>query len=341
MKKRGMARIVYCQAGGGDAILGCFMWKWLYGSVLLAKIDRLGTYAAALAYCFVLSLVPFLIVSFALSTRLMAPFHVDLANAYIDVLDSVLPIESQGDPGRLPTIKPANTRMDVETDAESIQNKKFKKADLNAKESANTTADLIIKSVQSMSKGGLLTIGFVLAVYTSFNLMMQIVRSLLFIFDDPRRPQEWGWIHGFKSVALLFIWMGLMLVISITSVLTFVVQQLLDQFHFISAAGQTPFLLMRDLVVLAALFGAFFLTYALVSTKKYETRLVVEGSLLATGGWVLCSLIFAYLLPNHLWNKSAVYGVLGSVIGVLIWAQACAWSVIVGACWIVRFSPRR
>jgi len=318
------------------------MWKWLYGSLLVSKADRLGTYAAALAYCLVLSLVPFLIVSFALGTRLMAPFHVDLANAYIEVLDSILPIENR-DSGHLPGIKekPTSTRTENEATLEGVQSVKFKKADLNAKESVSTTANLIIKSVQSMSKGGLLTIGFVLAVYTSFNLMMQIVRSLLFIFDDPRRPQEWGWIHGFKSVALLFIWMGLMLVISVTSVLTFVVQQLLDQFHFISIAGPAPFLLMRDLVVLTALFGAFFMTYALVSTKKYETRLVVEGSLLATGGWVLCGLIFAYLLPNHLWNKSAVYGVLGSVIGVLIWAQACAWSVIVGACWIVRFSSRR
>ena len=308
------------------------MWKWLYGSILISKADRLGTYAAALAYCLVLSLVPFLIVSFALSTRLVAPFNVDLADAYIDVLDSVLPIENQSPPAHFPGVNPK---------VEIVQNKQFKKADLHAKESASTTAGLIIRSIQSMSKGGLLTAGFILAVYTSFNLMMQIVRSLLFIFDDPRRPQEWGWIHGFKSIALLFIWMALMLVISITSVLTFVVQQLLDQFHFISVAGPTPFLLMRDIVVLAALFGAFFLTYALVSTRKYGMRLVVEGSLIATGGWVLCALIFADLLPNHLWNKSAIYGVLGSVIGVLIWAQACAWSVIVGACWIVRFSPRR
>ena len=41
------------------------MFKWLYGPLLYAKADRLGTYAAALAYCFVLSLVPFLAVTFA------------------------------------------------------------------------------------------------------------------------------------------------------------------------------------------------------------------------------------------------------------------------------------
>ena len=38
------------------------MLKWLYGPNLMTKADRLGTYAAALAYYFVLSLVPFLAV---------------------------------------------------------------------------------------------------------------------------------------------------------------------------------------------------------------------------------------------------------------------------------------
>jgi len=39
------------------------MFKALYGPLLYPKADRLGTYAAALAYCFVLSLVPFLAVT--------------------------------------------------------------------------------------------------------------------------------------------------------------------------------------------------------------------------------------------------------------------------------------
>ena len=57
---------------------------------------------------------------------------------------------------------------------------------------ANLSAQ-IIKTLQSSSHRGLATIGFILAVYTSFNLMNQIIRTLLFIFDDPRRPQEWSW----------------------------------------------------------------------------------------------------------------------------------------------------
>jgi uncharacterized BrkB/YihY/UPF0761 family membrane protein len=39
-------------------------------------------------------------------------------------------------------------------------------------------------------------------------------------------------------------------------------------------------------------------------------------------------------------QASAAYIALGSVVAILLWAQACAWSIIAGACWIVRFSQR-
>ena len=67
---------------------------------------------------------------------------------------------------------------------------------------------------------------------------------------------------------------------------------------------------------------------------------MVEGSLVASSGWIVCSLIFAKIMPSLL-KTSAAYIALGSVVAILLWAQACAWSIILGACWIVRFSPVR
>jgi len=67
---------------------------------------------------------------------------------------------------------------------------------------------------------------------------------------------------------------------------------------------------------------------------------VMEGSMLASSGWIACSLIFASVVPKLL-QTSAAYIALGSVVAILLWAQACAWSIIAGACWIVRFSPRK
>jgi YihY family inner membrane protein len=275
------------------------MFKWLYGPVLFPKSDKLGTYAAALAYCVVLSLVPFLAVTFVVGleiTSQLALKNDEYAKGYTEVLRDVLPMEN----------------------------------------TADTTH--ILETVQNSTKGGLVTIGFILAVYTSFNLMDQIIRTLLFIFDDHRRPSEWTWRVLVKGFALLFIWMSLLLLISITAVGSTGLRHLLDQFVFpsLSRALVTG---LQISIIISALFGTFYLTYYLVPTRAYKKKYVVEGSMLASCGWILCSLVFAWVIPTLL-KSSAAYLALGSVIAILLWAQACAWSIIAGACWIVRFSPR-
>ena len=270
------------------------MFKALYGPLLYPKADRLGTYAAALAYCFVLSLVPFLAVTFAVGMELSSELDLNkhYAEHYAQVLSDIIPTQ--------------DTRQ-------------------------------IFTAVQRSTQGGLVTVGFILAIYTSFNLMDQIVRTLHYIFDDPRRPQEWGLMVVLKAFALLFIWMCLLLLISISAVETALLQHIMDYF-IVSDVSEALASTTQVLIVVAALFGTFFLTYYLVPTKGYKTRFIVEGSLLASCGWIVCSIIFAYVIPKIL-QTSAAYIALGSVVAILLWAQACAWSIIIGACWIVRFSP--
>jgi YihY family inner membrane protein len=275
------------------------MFKRLYGPILYPKADRLGTYAAALAYCFVLSLVPFLAVTFVvgmeISTQLAMGKH--YAEHYAEVVGDILPAQDPHDTAR------------------------------------------IFAAVEHSTKGGLLTVGFILAVYTSYNLMDQIIRTLIFIFDDPRKPQEWTWKVTGKAFLLLLIWMCLLLLISVSAVETSFLRHILDSF-VMSALSKALATAMQVLVVIGALFGTFYLTYYLVPVKGHKTTLVVEGSLLASTGWIMCSMVFAYVMPKIL-QTSAAYIALGSVVAILLWAQACAWSIIIGACWIVRFSSPR
>jgi membrane protein len=275
------------------------MFKQLYGPILYPKADRLSTYAAALAYCFVLSLVPFLAVTFVvgmeISTQLALNKH--YAEHYAEVVGDILPAQDPHETAR------------------------------------------IFQAVQNATKGGLLTIGFILAVYTSYNLMDQIIRTLIFIFDDPRKPQEWTWKVTGKAFLLLLIWMCLLLLISVSAVETSFLRHILDNF-FMSALSKALATATQVLVVIGALFGTFFLTYYLVPVKGHKMTLVIEGSLLASTGWIVCSMVFAYVMPKIL-QTSAAYIALGSVVAILLWAQACAWSIIIGACWIVRFSSLR
>jgi len=278
------------------------MFKWLYGPNLYQKADRLGTYAAALAYCVVLSLVPFLAVTFVvgleLSGYLSLSKHYD--EHYAEVLSDILPAQNPQDTARIFTT---------------------------------------IKNSYNLQKGGFVIIGFLLAIYTSFNLMDQINRTLRFIFDDPRRPSGWSWTVVVKTIALLFIWMCLLLLISISAVEASLLRHILDYLH-LSILSKSLTTALQVLVTVSALFGTFYLTYSLVPAQRHKNLYIVEGSLLASSGWIICSLIFAYVIPKIL-ETSAAYIALGSIVATLLWAQACAWSVILGACWIVRFSSNK
>jgi uncharacterized BrkB/YihY/UPF0761 family membrane protein len=132
--------------------------------------------------------------------------------------------------------------------------------------------------------------------------------------------------------------MCLLLLISISAVEASMLRHLLGYFvkSDISRSVATA---SQVLIVIGAIFGTFYLTYFVVPAKRFKRSLVVEGSLLASCGWIVCSMLFAYLVP-HL-SASVTYLALGSIVGVLLWAQACAWSIILGACWIVRFSPSK
>jgi YihY family inner membrane protein len=281
------------------------MWKWFLGPNLVTKVDRLSTYSAALAYCIVLSLVPFFIVTFVVGTRLALELdlkQVYYTQHYAEVLGNIIPDEQQ--------------------------------------------AKSIIQTVQAVEdpkngkRGWLFAIGFLIALYTSYNLMDQIVRTLLFIFDDPRRPHEWGWMTMVKTIGLLLLWMTLLLVLSISAVETAFLRHLLDSFNLTSFAREVT-TASQVLITIGALFGTFYITYFVVPTRSHRRGVVVEGSLLASMGWIICSLVFANIMPGLL-KTSAAYLALGSVVAILIWAQACAWSIILGACWIVRFSvPKR
>jgi membrane protein len=264
------------------------MWKLLLGSHLSKKVGMLGTYAGALAYSFVLSVVPFFVVSFALTSELLGTLN---SWTYEHTLESVLPLGAD-----------------------------------------STALHQIIATLQKWHNGWARALGLAFALGTSFNLMNQIVRALLFIFDDSRRPFEWNWRVFSKTVALLAVWTFLLLALTVSSVLGIFV------YHNASFLAR-PWRVASDLGMVVSLFGAVFATYYLVPSKRPRLRHVRDGALVAAVGWIGSGLIFADVLPRFV-GLNVVYQALGSIVIILLWAQVCAWSLIIGACWTVRFSAR-
>jgi uncharacterized BrkB/YihY/UPF0761 family membrane protein len=322
--------------GGGRQRSVTVMLKWLYGPILVAKADRLGTYAAALAYSFVLSMIPFLVVTFTLGTELT---HKNLAQAYGELLVDILPGEGERNDavhGGVEKIKAAGNAAINKADTGKADNEDA----ATTSQSRDERVRRIVNTLQGSSHRHWAVVGYVLAFYTSFNLMTQIVSTLLFIFDDPRRAHEWSWAMVLKTVSIFVVWMLLLLLFATCSVVFPVIKTLLTQAHLSPILWSAPLGWLSYLVGVASLFGAFFLTFLMVPTKRYRWSQVRNGSLVASLGLVLCSWVFANVLPT-LWRTNAVYEALGSVVITLLWAQACAWCVIIGACSMVRFPGKR
>jgi uncharacterized BrkB/YihY/UPF0761 family membrane protein len=319
------------------------MFDRLWGPILAPKADRLGTYAAGLAYCLVLSLIPFLFVTFTLGQELtrFVP-KVNLVEAYSELLAEILPADVAAGPPARGQGNEASGAAGQEASSDS-SGPTGSSAGANGETQHGRAADLsarILRTLQRSHGNTNFLVGFGFAVYTSINLMTQIVRTLLFIFDDHRGAMVWTWRIGLKTLALFGIWMFVLLFMAACSIITPVFDSILRQLHLDPAAWKTPLTVARNTIGLIALYFAFFLTYLLVPSKRYRFRPVRNGSLVATAGWVLCSIVFSYVLPK-LWATNTVYEALGSVVIILIWAQACAWSIIIGACWVVRFPSRK
>ena len=265
------------------------MWKLLLGAHLAKRVDMLGTYASALAYSFVLSGVPFMVLGFALTSELVGKLN---AWTYQHTLESVLPLAPD-----------------------------------------DVLLKHIITALQAFEYGWARGVGLLFAVYTSFNLMNQIVRTLLFIFDDTRRVFEWNWRVFNKTVALLAVWTFLLLILMVSSVLLVIV-------HHNAAFLTGPWRVASDLGMVVSLFGAVFATYYLVPGRRPRLRAVRDGALMASVGLIGCTLVFADVLPKFL-GANLVYQALGTIVIILLWSQACAWSLIIGACWMVRFGGRK
>jgi membrane protein len=264
------------------------MWKWLYGSHLAKRVDMLSTFASALSYSFVISIIPFLVLSFVLTGQL---FGVLNPKAYADTLASVLPLETK-----------------------------------------SPLSEHIIKALQTNSSTFRI-VGMLFALYASFNLMNQIVRTLLFIFDDSRRAFEWSWRVFSKTVALLAIWTFLLLSVTVSSVLRIFLG---NNAYFLAM----PWHVTSNLIMVASLFAAIFFTYFLVPNKPPTLRAVRDGALIASVGWIGCGLVITEVLEKMM-GLNLVYQALGSIVIILLWAQACSWSLIIGACWMVRFTKGR
>ncbi len=176
-------------------------------------------------------------------------------------------------------------------------------------------------------KGGLLSFGIVVALWTASAAVAAIADSLNRAYGVKEGRPYWK-VRGIAI--LLTVALAAMLVASM--VLIMFGPQL---GHLIAAkvglgtAFDITWNALRWPVILFLLVLATAIVYYFAPDVEQDWKWITPGSVLAVLTWILASLAFSYYV-NHFGNYNATYGSIGAVIVLLTWMYLTGFFLLVG-----------
>jgi membrane protein len=190
-----------------------------------------------------------------------------------------------------------------------------------------------ILDIVSIPRGGLLTFGFVFAMYLATNGMMALMRAFNACYRTVDR-------RNYFTTRLTALGLTLMLaVVLFLAIILLVVGQIVIEYfnthvHLLhtldlDSLSIYSFLLLRFVVVFIVFFFAISCIYYFGPAIHYNWNFFSIGSFLATLACMAISYGFSYYIANFgSYNK--VYGSIGTLIALMIWIQLLTLVLLFG-----------
>ena len=183
----------------------------------------------------------------------------------------------------------------------------------NAYESTRETIEDIIKH----QRGGLLSLGFVFALYFTTNGFMALMRGFNSSYHEQEKRPPWK--RRGVAVILTIILSVLLIVATALIIFSEVTFKYLVKKAILKSKTQVVLILLGKWVVVFALFFfaiSFLYYYAPAVRKKW--RFISAGSTFATVLSIFISIGFAFFV-NNFGQYNKVYGSIGTLIVILLW----------------------
>lgn len=184
-----------------------------------------------------------------------------------------------------------------------------------------------VLSIISEPQGGLLTIGLLGTLWSASNGMMALMQALNLAYDVEET-------RSFIKARLLSICLtvGLILVFIVTLVLPVFGDVIIDAVtSTLNLPSSTEFLfrILRWVIAVGIMACILAALYRFAPNKHFPFKEVIIGAVVATIGWQVISLAFAFYVSNF-GNYSATYGSLGGVIILMLWFYLTGIILLVG-----------
>ena len=195
----------------------------------------------------------------------------------------------------------------------------------NAYELVLTTANDIIDK----PRGGLLSLGFFLALYFSTNGMVAISNS----FD--KHYNTTFSTRNFIQTRFIALWLTVVLssLLLVTIVLITagnnILQWLLEQMDILSSFSLILLNMVRWIAIVLMMFFSYSFIYYFGPAIKKKFTFISTGSTLATILTILISIGFSYYV-NNFGQYNKLYGSIGTIIALLLWIYMNAFALLIG-----------
>jgi membrane protein len=185
-----------------------------------------------------------------------------------------------------------------------------------------------IDDIMKIERGGLLSLGFILAIWFASNGMISMMRGL----EKKHKltfQRRTGWQKRITALQLTFL-LGFLL---IASVLFIILGNTLLRLliHYIDAGWFTAFALFafKWVVALTLFYTTFSTIYRFGASTRKRMDFFNPGAMLATILSILSSWGFSYYVDNfNSYNR--VYGSIGTLIVLMIWIQLNCMILLIG-----------
>ncbi len=190
--------------------------------------------------------------------------------------------------------------------------------------SAFEAAEETIADIIKNPHGGLLSFGFISALYFSTNGFNAMINA----FNETYHDIETRTALAQRLVSLLMVIVSILL---ISIAITLIVFSEIIVTKLISADAITFFLvhLGKYIILIAVCLCFISFNYFMGPKRKKEFHFLTPGSILATFLTILASVLFAFYV-NHFGNYNKLYGSIGTLIVIMLWIYIVSLILLLG-----------
>jgi membrane protein len=185
-----------------------------------------------------------------------------------------------------------------------------------------------IEDITSNPRVGLLSVGFLMAIFFASNGMLALMRGFEKSYQTTFFHRNF-WKKRLVAIGLTF-WIGLMLIGSVILViLGNSIIQWASEFRLINQISAYLLGIFRWFATLTLFYTSISFVYRFGPATKKKFALWTPGTALATVLCVLVSVAFSYYVNNfNTYNE--LYGSIGTIISMMLWIQLNCVFLIIG-----------